>query len=199
MYDFFKLEQVAIFKSNEHVIEDFAKILYTLSCEIFNPENVKIVIEYNTYGSILLKYMSTVFPQRNEFEDDMVLRFKHRHDSRTLSPGIRLKSDNKAVFCQNFKKLIEANRLTISDIETVNEASLFGTLKNGSYGAQMGHDDAIMSSIIATEFFSTTDYADIEEELLDIIDPQLHEFMETILFKDNSTQGDLQYDIYDLL
>jgi hypothetical protein len=199
MYDFFKLEQVAIFKSNEHVIEDFAKILYTLACEIFNSENVKMVIEFNTYGSILLKYMSTVFPQRNEFEDDMVLRFKHRHDSRTLSPGIRLKSDNKAVFCQNFKKLIEANRLTISDIETVNEASLFGTLKNGSYGAQMGHDDAIMSSIIATEFFGTTDYADIVEELLDIIDPELHDFMETILYKDNSTQGDLQYDIYDLL
>lgn len=199
MYDFFKLEQVAIFKSNEHVIEDFAKILYTLSCEIFNPENVKMVIEYNTYGDILLKYLSTVFPQRNEFEEEMILRFKHRHDSKGLKMGLKLKSDNKPIFCQNFKKLIENNRIFINDIETVNETSLFGTLKNGSYGAQMGHDDMVMSSINATEFFGTTDYADAVEELLDIIDPELHDYMEKILFKDTDSQGDLQYDIYDLL
>lgn len=199
MYDFFRMNQVASFRSNEHVIEDFAKILYTLACEIFNPESVKMVIEFNTYGTILLQYLRTIFPQRNEFEDEMVLRFKHRHDSKTLKLGLRLKADNKAVFCQNFKKLIEANRFFINDIETVNEASLFGTVKNGSYAAQMGNDDLIMSSIIATEFFGTTDYADFVEELLDIIDPQLHDYMEAALYKDNDSQGDLQYDIYDLL
>jgi hypothetical protein len=199
MYDFFRINQVAIFKSNEHVIEDFAKILYTLACEVFNPENVKMVIEFNTYGSILLQYLQTVFPQRNEFEDEMVLRFKHRHDSKTLKAGLRLKADNKAVFCQNFKKLIEANRIFINDIDTVNEASLFGTLKNGSYGAQMGHDDAIMTAINATEFYGTTDYADFVEELLDVIDENLHDYMEQTLFKDTDSQGDLQYDIYDLL
>ena len=127
-----------------------------------------MVIEYNTYGSILLQYLRTIFPQRNEFEDEMILRFKHRHDSKTLKAGLRLKADNKAVFCQNFKKLIEANRIFLNDIDTVNEASLFGTLKNGSYGAQMGHDDAIMTAINATEFYGTTDYADFVEELLDV-------------------------------
>lgn len=199
MYDFFKLKQVGVFKSNEHPIEDFAKILYTLAIDIFNAENTKMVIEYNTYGSILLKYLSTVFPGRNDFEDEMVLRFKHRHDAKTLKPGIRLKSDNKSVFCQNFKKLIEMNRLKLSDIDTVQEASLFGVLKNNSYGAQMGHDDIIMTAITATEFFGTTDYADYVEELLDIIDPEKHNLMEEILYKETDVQGDLQFDIYDLL
>jgi hypothetical protein len=143
--------------------------------------------------------LQTVFPQRNEFEDEMVLRFKHRHDSKTLKPGLKLKSDNKSVFCQNFKKLIEANRLFINEVETVNEASLFGTLKNGSYGAQMGHDDVVMTGVNSTEFFGTTDYADYVEELLDIIDEDLHEYMEEVLYKDNDSQGDLQYDIYDLV
>lgn len=199
MYDFFKLKQVGVFKSNEHPIEDFAKILYTLAIDIFNAENTKMVIEYNTYGSILLKYLSTVFPGRNDFEDEMVLRFKHRHDAKTLKPGIRLKSDNKSVFCQNFKKLIEMNRLKLSDIDTVQEASLFGVLKNNSYGAQMGHDDIIMTAITATEFFGTTDYADYVEELLDIIDPEKHSLMEETLYKGSDVQGDLQFDIYSLL
>lgn len=199
MYDFFRLKQVGVFRSNEHPIEDFAKILYTLAVDIFNPENTKMIIEFNTYGSILLQYLRTVFAGRNDFEDEMILRFKHRHDARTLKPGIRLKSDNKSVFCQNFKKQIEANRIEINDVETVQEASLFGVLKNGSYGAQMGHDDIIMTAITATEFFTTTDYADYVEELLDIIDPEKVQIMEKVLYRDAEVGGDLQYDIYDLL
>jgi len=199
MYDFFKLNQVGVFRSNEHPIEDFAKILYTLAIDIFNSENIKLIIEYNTYGSILLKYLSTVFPGRNDFEDEMVLRFKHRHDAKTLKPGIRLKSDNKSVFCQNFKKQIELGKIQINDIETVQEASLFGILRNNSYGAQMGHDDIIMTAITATEFFGTTDYADYVEELLDIIPQEKVQLMEKTLYKESDTQGDLQYDIYDLL
>ncbi len=199
MYDFFKLNQVALFKSNEHPIEDFSKILYTLAVDVFNGENVKMLIESNTYGTVLLKYLQTVFPQRNDFDEDMILRFKHRHDSRGLKPGIRLRADNKAIFCQNFKKLIESNRININEVTTVNEASLFGTNKSGNYSAQMGHDDLIMSSIIATEFFGTTDYADYIEEMLDVIDEGLHDYMEEILYKDSQSQGDLQYDIYDLL
>lgn len=199
MYDFFRLNQVGVFRSNEHPIEDFAKILYTLAIDIFNAENTKMIIEFNTYGSILLQYLRTVFSGRNDFEDEMILRFKHRHDARTLKPGIRLKSDNKSVFCQNFKKQIEMNRIQVNDIETVQEASLFGVLKNGSYGAQMGHDDIIMTAITATEFFTTTDYADYVEELLDVIEPEKVQLMESVLYRDSEVGGDLQYDIYDLL
>ena len=199
MYDFFKFTQVCRFRSNEHVIEDFAKVLYTLAVDIFNPENVKMIVEYNTYGTVLFQYLRSIFPQRNDFDDEMVVKFKHRHDARTIKPGIKLKSDNKAIFCQNFAKLYKINRLDLTDEVTVTEASLFGTLPNGSYGAQMGNDDVIMTCITATEFFNTTDYADFVEELLDFIDPDLHDEMEKILYKDNEQEGDLQYDIYDLL
>lgn len=199
MYDFFKLEQVCVFRSNEHVIEDFAKVLYVLAIDVFYHENVKMIIEYNTYGTVLLQYLRSIFPQRNDFDDDMVVRFKHRHDSKTLKPGIKLRSDNKAIFCQNFAKLHKNNRIKITDEETVKEASLFGTLPNGSYGAQMGNDDIIMTAITATEFFNTTDYADYIEELLDFIDESKHAKMEEILYKDSSDAGDLQYDIYDLI
>jgi len=199
MYDFFRLEQIALFRSNEHTIEDFSKILYTLALEVFHGENVKMVIEYNTYGSILLKYMSTIFPSRNDFEDEMVLRFKHRHDSKVLKPGLKLNSVNKSVFCQNFKKLVEHNRISLNEFETVTEASVFGSVKNGSYGAQLGHDDIIMSAVNSTEFFNTTAYADFVEELLDYIPTETVHVMEEVLYKDNTDAGDLQYDIYDII
>jgi len=199
MYDFFKLKQVAVFRSNEHPIEDFAKILYTLAIDVFNAENTKLIIEYNTYGSILIKYLQTVFPQRNDFDEEMILRFKHRHDSTVLKPGIKVKADNKPIFCQNFKKLFSMNRIDTREWFTAKEASVFGKLKNGSYGAQMGNDDTIMTAITATEFFGTTDYADFVEELLDTIDSNLYDHMETVLYKDVEDAGDLQYDIYDLL
>ena len=63
----------------------------------------------------------------------------------------------------------------------------------------MGHDDIIMTAITATEFFGTTDYADYIEELLDVIDPEKVKLMEKVLYRDADSQGDLQYDIYDLL
>lgn len=200
LYDFFRFKQVGVFRSNEHVIEDFAKVLYTLSVEIFNPENVKLIIEYNTYGSILIKYLTTLFPSRNEFDEEMIVRFRHRHDARVLKPGIRIKSDNKPVFCQNLKKLVEGNKIDFSEYRTVTEASMFGTLPNGSYGSQHGNDDTIMTCVTITEFFQTVDYADFVEELLDVIDEDLHDKMEKILYKDTGgTDGDLQFDIYDLL
>ena len=199
MYDFFKLKQIGMFRSNEHVIEDFAKILYTIAVDIFDPENVKLVIEYNTYGSVLIKYLQTVFPRRNDFDEEMIVRFKHRHDARTLKPGIRVKSDNKPVMCQNLKKLAEDNRIIFDEKTTVDEASMFGTLRNGSYGGQHGNDDVIMTCVTISEFIQTTDYADMIEELLDVIDEELHEKMENILFKDIDGDGALQYDIYDLL
>ena len=199
MYDFFKLKQIGIFRSNEHVIEDFAKVLYTLAVDVFDIENVKLIIEYNTYGAILLKYLMSVFPRRNEFDEEAVVRFKHRHDARGLKPGVRVKSDNKPVMCQNLKKLTEANRFTFDEKLTVEESSMFGTMKNGTYGGQHGNDDVIMTMVTITEFFGTTDYADMVEELLDVIDESKHEKMENILYKDTAGDGDLQYDIYDLL
>ena len=199
MYDFFKLKQIGIFRSNEHVIEDFAKILYTLAVDIFDIENIKLIIEYNTYGSILLKYLETIFPRRNEFDEESVVRFKHRHDARGLKPGVRVKSDNKPVMCQNLKKLTENNRFSFDEKFTVEESSMFGTMKNGSYGGQHGNDDVIMTMVTITEFFSTTDYADMVEELLDVIDESIHEKMEAVLYKDSEESGDMHYDIYDLL
>ena len=155
-----------------------------------------MVIEFNTYGSVLLKYLQTVFPRRNDFDEEMVLRFKHRHDAKGVKHGIKIKNDNKPIFCQNFKSLFEINRMNITEFETANEISLFGTLPSGKYGAQMGHDDLAMSSIIEKEYFNTTTYADSVEELLDIIEPDIHEYIKLTLTGMRQEQNILDDEIY---
>jgi hypothetical protein len=198
--DFFAIRQVGVYRSNEHSVEDISKVLYTLCIDVFYQENVKLVIEYNTYGATVINYLMTIFPQRNEFDEEMVVKFKHRHDAATMKYGIKIKKDNKTLLCQNLKKYIEQNKMYIYDTETVKEISSFGRTPSGSYIGQMGHDDHVMTCVSATEFFNTLDYSDYVEEILDEIDEDIQDLMEEELQKNNKEgDGNMHFDIYDLL
>ena len=196
--DFFGIRQVGRFRSNEHTIEEFAKTLYILAFDLFYSENVKLIIEWNMFGGELIKRMETVFPQRNDFDEESVVKFKHRVDAKTKSFGLKVKKDNKPIFCQNFKKYISQNKIQIFDKDTVKESSTFGKLPNGSYAGQLGNDDLIMTCINSSEFFTTLDFSDFVEEIYDVIDPSIQNLIEEILEKD-SKGGNLNFDIYDLI
>ncbi len=196
--EFFGLRQVGVFRSNQHSIEDFSKILYVLSISIFNSENVKMVIEWNMFGSELIRRMQTIFPAKNEFDEEMVVKFKHRNDARTAQFGLKLKSDNKAIFCQNFKKYVNIGRVMITNKETIEESISFGKTPSGKYQGQLGNDDLVMSSINVTEFFHTTDFSDFVEEKFDLLDPESQKIMDDALSRSRD-EGNLYFDIYDLV
>jgi len=199
MKDFFGLKQVGRFSSNEHSIEDFSKILYTLAVEIFYSENTKLVIEWNYNGALVMKTMQTLFPQRNNFDEEMVCRFKHRHDAKLPNYGLKVKKDNKVIFCQNFKKAVELRRIVLNDEDTIKQYETFGKLPSGSYGGQMGSDDIAMTGVNVTEFFGTPDFSDYVEEMLDLVPESVHSQLEEILNKDSGGDGNMDYDIYDLV
>lgn len=196
--DFFGIHQIGRFRSNSHTIEEFAKALYILGFDLFYAENVKLIIEWNMFGGELIKRMETVFPQRNEFDEESVVKFKHRIDAKTKKFGLKVKKDNKPIFCQNFKKYISQNKIRIFDKDTVKESSTFGKLPNGTYAGQLGNDDLIMTCINSSEFFTTLDYSDFVEELYDEMDPLIQSQIDEILEKD-SKGGNLNFDIYDLV
>jgi hypothetical protein len=196
--DFFGLRQVALFRSNEHSIEEFAKIVYVLAFDIFYSENIKMVVEWNMFGSEFIKRMQTIFPQRNEFDEEVVVKFKHRNDARTLSYGLKIKKDNKAIYCQNFKKYCGINKIKVNHPETVHEASTFGKTPSGGYEGQMGNDDLIMTCVNVSEFFHTLDFSDFVEEKFDMVDKSVQEKIDRILEKDTKG-GNLYFDIYDLV
>ena len=196
--DFFAISQVGRFRSNSHTIEEFAKSLYILTFDLFFSENVKLIIEWNMFGGELIKRMETVFPQRNQFDEESIVKFKHRVDAKINQFGLKVKKDNKPIFCQNFKKYITQNKIQIFDKDTVKESSTFGKLPNGSYAGQLGNDDLIMTCINSSEFFTTLDFSDFVEEIYDEIDPAIQFKIEQILEKD-SKGGNLNFDIYDLV
>jgi hypothetical protein len=196
--DFFCLKQVGRFRSNSHTIEEFAKALYILGFDLFYSENVKLIIEWNMFGGELIKRMETVFPQRNEFDEESVVKFKHRIDAKVKNFGLKVKKDNKPIFCQNFKKYISQNKIQLFCQDTVKESSTFGKLPNGSYAGQLGNDDLIMTCINSSEFFTTLDYSDFVEEIYDEMDTSVQNKIDEILEKD-SKGGNLNFDIYDLV
>lgn len=196
--DFFRLRQVGRFRSNEHGIEEFARAIYILAFDMFYSENLKLIIEWNMFGGELIKRLETVFPQRNDFDEELVVKFKHRVDAKIKNFGLKIKKDNKPIFCQNFKKYITQNRIILKDKKTVFEASTFGKLPNGSYAGQLGNDDLIMTSINSSEFFFTLDFSDFAEEIYDTVDDAIQDRIDSILEKD-AKGGNLNYDIYDLV
>tara|TARA_R100000908_G_C3750288_1_gene144912 strand:+ start:14 stop:1189 length:1176 start_codon:yes stop_codon:yes gene_type:complete len=196
--DFFRINQVGRFKSNEHTIEEFAKVVYTLAFDLFYSENVKMVIEWNMFGGELLKRLETVFPQRNNFDEETLVKFKHRVDAKARQFGLKIKKDNKPIFCQNFKKYVAQNRIMFSDKATIKEAGTFGKLPNGSYAGQLGNDDMIMTCINSSEFLTTTDYSEFVEEIFEVMEPGIKSRIEKILEQD-SKGGHLNYDIYEII
>jgi hypothetical protein len=157
-----------------------------------------MVIEWNMFGGELVRRLETVFPQRNEFDEETVVKFKHRIDASHKNMGLKVKKDNKPIFCQNFKKFISQNKIVINDKQTVYEASTFGKLTNGNYAGQLGNDDLIMTCINVSEFFNTGDFSEFVEELYDTVDNKYTEEIDQILEKD-SKGGNLNFDIYDIV
>lgn len=168
IYDFFGLRQIGRYHNNKCSVEELSKILYILMFKIFDPEKVKCIIEWNIFGGELLRNLMTVFPRENDFDESIILRFRHNINDNKLKPGLRLKGDNKTIYCQNMKSLASKHRIELIDNDTVLEAKTFGKVKN-SFAAQVGHDDLMMSSINATAFFETVEYNDFVEEYYDMI------------------------------
>jgi hypothetical protein len=191
--DFFGIEQVGVFRSNLHSIDDVSKILYTLCVNLFDQENLRLVIEYNTYGSHLMKNLVTLYPASNDFDEETIVRYFHRVGAKTKSPGLRIQKDSKKLYCEKVKKLIFQGRIKLKEKKTIQEAELFSRNPNGTYSAQAGNDDLMMTVVNSSSFFDTLDFAEIIEEYYDFIDIDLQKEMDGILDFDDKEQ-DSMYD-----
>jgi hypothetical protein len=65
---------------------------------------------------------------------------------------------------------------------------MFSRNPNGTYSAQTGNDDCVMTCVTASSFFETLDYNEIIEEYFDNIDEDLQDKIDSIL--ENSDPGE---------
>ena len=195
MSDFFGLEQVGIFRSNLHSIDDVSKVLYALVVNVFNQENLRLVIEYNTYGSELIKNLITLYPNSNDFDEETIVRYYHRIGAKTKNPGLRIQKDSKKMYCEKTKLLVSQGRINLKEKRAITEAELFTRNQNGTYSAQAGNDDIMMTTVNISSFFDTLDFSEIVEEYYDFIDSAKQKSIEELLdsIKDDD---DSMFDIF---
>ena len=196
--DFFKLEQIGIFRSNLHSLKEFSMIVYELCVNIFDQENIRNIIEYNAFGQELINNLISLYPTRNDFDEETIVKFSHRVGSKIKRHGIKINRDNKRILTTKVKNYIRSNRMIVKDINTVSEASMFSRNENGTYSAQTGNDDCMMTVVNACSFFDTVDYSETVEELFDYIDEIYKTEIEKTLELSGNLSGD-SFNIYDIL
>lgn len=170
IYDYFKLEQIGVFKTNSYSVEEVSTILYLLTFELFNNEKVRIALERNTYGDALLAYMPNVFNQENEYSTHVFLRYKNRQEEKTTRMGIKV-NRNKKLLIKNYQINTKKGNLVLHNKYNIQEVSTFTKQDTPSgditFKSESGHDDMIMTCVVLSSSFSHLQYRDMVDELID--------------------------------
>jgi hypothetical protein len=166
--DFFRLEQIGIYRNNFTSVKQLAELLYLISFEYFNPENVKIVLELNNYGNTLLAEMPHVFDGNNQYGSSVFVRYKHRIDSNEEKIGLKV-GENKNIMVKDYQDLMYSKGIIVTNEETIREITTFvkhtTTSGNVRYAADgTSNDDTVMTIVNLTSIFNKNEFKEIVEE-----------------------------------
>ena len=168
--DFFRLEQIGIYRSNLVSVAQLAEVLYLLIFEHFNSDNVKVVLEVNTYGNELLAHLPHVFDGNNDYGSSVFFRYKHRSDSLEEKIGLKV-GDNKNLMVKDYQDRMADRSIIVSEHETIEEMTTFikhitsaGNIRYAADGS--AHDDSVMTLVNMTSIFPKNEYKGIVEEFL---------------------------------
>jgi len=165
--DFFGLLQVGVYRDNVVELDDFKKILECMVTRVFSPERVKILLELNYKGELLMDKLLN----NDQISEEIFVYTKHSETARIKKPGIKYSANNKLRYCEELRQIIKRNRVIVNDKKwTIAELFSFGMNGRGSYSSQSGHDDVAMTLVNLSALFGTSDFTDLIEDLYDEID-----------------------------
>lgn len=141
---------IGVFECNTIIVEDFAKVIL-LMMRRFNPDHVRLIIERNSYGDLLIKDIESLAEHLTNVEIpvETFAKFRRSADNMKMEKGIRLNRGNKKVGVGNWKKLVDDKIFIETDSRTIDQYREFGEDKNGNYKAGVGHDDLVMPDVNA--------------------------------------------------
>ena len=185
--DFFGLLQIGVFRDNSIEVEDFKKVAESLIVDVFGSERVKVLLELNYKGELL---MDKLLNNENINEETFVYT-KHSETARIKKPGIKYSGNNKLKYCENLRQIIRKNRALVNEKKwTISELFSFGMNGRGTYSSQSGHDDVAMTLVNLAALFDSTDFNDLVEDLYDEIDPTYKRMIEKKVEGENAGQED---------
>lgn len=160
---FFRLNQVGIFRSNVHSVEEMSKVLEILTFELFNYDKCKVVLEINFKGNIVFEKLS----KNREFYPEIFLYTKQSIANDTLKLGVKIQKDNRETYCRELRTLVRDKKLVLNETRTFDELSSFGINSVGRYESQLAHDDVAMTCVNLVALFESADFYEMVEEIYD--------------------------------
>ncbi len=195
IYDYFKLEQIGVFKSNIYSVKEIAHILYMITFELFDDNKTKITLERNTYGDELLAHIPHVFNDDNKYSQHVFVRYKHRVEDKSTKMGIKI-NQNKKILVKDYQTNTKKGNMVIHENYTITEASTFTKHETPSgditYKAESGHDDSIMSCIVLSSIFGTVHYKNAVDELIEALGSDMSKIMSSYIEEYQDERPDLR-------
>ena len=165
--DFFRLEQIGLFRNNYVSVKQLAEILYMIVFEYLNPDNVKVVVELNNYGNTLFAELPHVFDGNNDYGSSVFVRYKHRADATEEKVGLKV-GENKNLMVKDYQELMQSKGFVINNEDNIREITTFvkhtTNAGNTRYAADVGHDDTVMTIVNSTTIFSRHEFNEMVEE-----------------------------------
>lgn len=191
--DFFKLEQIGLYRSNIISIKQISELLYLICFDYFNPENVKVVLELNNYGNTLLAEIPHVFDGNNDYGSSIFVRYKHRIDSVEEKVGLKI-GENKNLLVKDYQDLMSSKSFGITNEDTIREITTFvkhtTTAGNTRYAADVGNDDCVMSIVNTTSIFSKSEFREMVEEFSsNHLDKEVSNYINLCMNNNDFVQG----------
>jgi hypothetical protein len=169
--DFFLLEQIGTFRNNFISIKQLSELLYMICFELFDPENIKVVLELNNYGGTLLAEIPHVFEGNNEYGSSVFFRYKHRVDATEEKIGLKL-GENKNLLIKSYQDLMNKKGFSITNPDNINEITTFvkhttsaGNIRYAADGS--ANDDLVMTVVNASSVFEKIQFREMCEEYMD--------------------------------
>lgn len=201
VYEYFKIEQIGMFRSNNWSITEVAEIFYLIFFELFDPEKTKVVLEYNTYGGELLARLPYVFNEENEYNTGIFVRYKHRKDDKKVKIGMKITGGDqnaaKKLLVKSLQDAVKKKLIRFVNDVTVREIGTFvkkeTSAGNYTYKCESGNDDTTMTLVTISSIFQTVTYKNLIEEYLDVLEPSIKQLIEKYVYK-NVTEKSVDYE-----
>lgn len=183
--DFVKLRQIGIYRSNIISVQQLAELLYILCFEYFDPENLKVVLEINTYGNELLAHMPNIFDGNNQYGSSIFFRYKHRHDALEEKIGIKI-GDNKNLLVKEYQERMESQCVDINNDINISEVTKFikhttsaGNIRYAADGSS--NDDTVMTVVSMCSVFQKVQFHQMVEEYIEELNGEIKDSIKEFL------------------